>query len=153
MGKMDVLIAEVKTVLVVIGAAIVAVLSPVASALTVLIVLMALDLASGLVANGKRHKLDPAVGWGGWKRKANTLLVVVALAVLQQIGAREGLPSIPAAQAVCGGFAVLEMTSIIRNAILSGVRIPKIMRSAFAKLEEEILGSEPASEPKKATNG
>ena len=141
---MDVGIVQIKTLLAVIGAIVAAVLAPVGSALTVLLALMAMDLISGIIANGKRRKLDPAVGWGGWKRKAQTIILVLAVAVLQQIVGGETAVTLPAAQAVAGGFAVVELLSIVRNALLSGVAFPVFLREAFAKIEEQILGeSEP----------
>lgn len=137
---MDVGIVQIKALLAVIGAIVAAVLAPVGSALTVLLALMAMDLISGIIANGKGRKLDPAVGWGGWKRKAQTIILVLAVAVLQQIVGSDAAVTLPAAQAVAGGFAVVEVLSIVRNALLSGVRLPVFLRDAFAKIEEQILG-------------
>ncbi len=112
-------------------------LASVTGALALLVILQLMDLITALIANGKLRQLDPAVGWGGWKRKANAIFIVLALAVLQMIVYEgEAIPvTIPAAQAVAGGFAVLEFLSIVRNGILSGVKLPGFVADAFARLD------------------
>jgi toxin secretion/phage lysis holin len=132
---MEAMAMQVKGWLFLVGAAVMAFLAPLAPALTFLIILMAIDLVSGLIANGKRKRLDPAVGWGGWRRKSQTILIVLSVAILQHAVNGELVQTIPAAQAVAGGFAVFEALSIVRNAILSGVRLPKMVADALAQLE------------------
>lgn len=134
---MDGIWEGVKVVLVLLAGLVSACLASVTGALAVLVTLQVIDLITALIANGKLRQLDPTVGWSGWKRKSNAILIVLALAVLQMIVYEgEAIPvTIPAAQAVAGGFAILEFLSIVRNGILSGVKLPAFVAEAFARLD------------------
>jgi phage-related holin len=133
----------IKATLFTVGGCVGAVLGPIATPLIILVVLMATDLMSALVANGKRSKIDPGYGWGGWKRKTNTLILVLSLAVLQQLGADQGITGLPAAQVVAGGFALIEFFSVVRNAILSGVILPGFLADVIVSKEAALMAKPP----------
>lgn len=99
-----------------------------------LVALMTLDIASGLIANGKLQQLDPKVGWYGVRRKANTVILLFSLAILQQVAAYMSTPelaNLPATAAVTAWFCVQEALSIVRNSALSGVQWPKALTTAL----------------------
>jgi toxin secretion/phage lysis holin len=101
---------------------------------TLLLMLMLLDLVAAVIVNGKAGKLDPVVGYAGWKRKAMTVLVVLAVPIVKHVAAQSGLPGlddIPAATAVAGGFALLELLSILKHAALLGVELPISIQTSF----------------------
>ena len=125
-----------------IGGILAAVFGPISAVLAGLLALLFLDLGSALIANGRRHNLDPLTGYLGWRRKANTLLLVLALAVAQAIGARAGIADLPAAQAVAGGFAVIEVLSVIRNLTLVGGRLPVEIGGLFKPSDSDASASD-----------
>jgi phage-related holin len=107
--------------------------------------LMFFDLLSAIVANGKRAKLDPQAGYLGWKRKCNTLIVVLAIALAQHLALLQGVSQVelPAAQVIAGGFALVEILSIIRNLKLAGGWLPRFLEGAFKQAEEAVGAGKP----------
>ena len=96
---------------------------PLVGALAVLMGLMLLDTVTALVA--KRGDWDPEVGWSGWRRKVNEILLVLSIALLQggvELGVQLDLERFPTAAAIAGVYAVLELMSIVRNAKAAGVK-------------------------------
>lgn len=106
----------------------------------VLVIIMGVDYATGLIVAAVFHAspktsgggLDSRVGWMGLARKFVTLLIVVVanLAdVLLELGYIR--------DAVIAGFCANECISILENAGLMGIRIPKVLTAALEKLNEE----------------
>ena len=105
-----------------------------------LVVCMAVDYVTGLLVAGVFHSspktasggLDSRVGWKGLARKFVTMLMVVvanlADALLGQCCIRD---------AAVVGFCANECISILENAGLMGIRIPKVLTAALEKLSEE----------------
>lgn len=105
-----------------------------------LIVCMAVDYVTGLIVAGVFHSspktkgggLDSRVGWKGLARKFVTLLIVVvgnlADVLLGQCCIRD---------AVVIGFCANECISILENAGLMGIRVPKVLAEALEKLGKE----------------
>lgn len=105
-----------------------------------LIVCMAVDYVTGLIVAGVFHSspktkgggLDSRVGWKGLARKFVTLLIVVvgnlADVLLGQCCIRD---------AVVIGFCANECISILENAGLMGIRVPKVLADALEKLGKE----------------
>ena len=105
-----------------------------------LIVCMSVDYVTGLIVAGVFHSspktpgggLSSRVGWKGLARKFVTLLIVVvgnlADVLLGQCCIRD---------AVVIGFCANECISILENAALRGIRVPKVLSDALEKLGKE----------------
>lgn len=135
-------ITRAKTAISLLGATSAAIWGSMDMAVKVLVVLMVFDLLSGLVAavgSPSRQGLDSTIGYLGWRRKANTILVVMAVAVLQTLA----LQDVPAISVVAGGFAGVEFFSIIENAAACGVRLPTPIASMFERLRPTLTGETP----------
>ena len=105
-----------------------------------LVVCMAVDYVTGLMVAGIFHTspktagggLDSRVGWKGLARKFVTLLIGVvgnlADVLLGQCCIRD---------AVVIGFCANECISILENAGLMGIRVPRALSDALEKLNRE----------------
>lgn len=100
-------------------------------AVRVLVLLMGLDIATGLAAAFASKTLDSRVGWRGMSRKVVTLGVVAAVAVIDPHVA------VPLTQVVAGFYAASELTSLAENAALAGVPIPRALREALRQWQEQ----------------
>lgn len=110
------------------------------SALTTLVIFMAVDYISGLVVAGVFHTsaktesggLKSSVGWQGICRKGIMLAVVLVAArldlLMNQTYLRDGVVI-----AFCGN----ELLSITENAGLMGVPLPRVITSAIDMLKEK----------------
>ena len=106
----------------------------------VLVLCMGVDYLTGLIVAGIFHTspktagggLDSRVGWKGLARKIVTLLMVV-IANLADIL----LDLHYIRDAVIVAFCANECISILENAGLMGIRIPKVLQAALEKLSEE----------------
>ena len=105
-----------------------------------LVICMGADYVTGLIVAGVFHSspktsgggLDSRVGWKGLARKFVTLLIVV-VANLADLMLELGYIR----DAVIAGFCANECISILENAGLMGIRIPKALSAALEKLSQE----------------
>lgn len=105
-----------------------------------LVICMGVDYLTGLIVAGIFHSspktkgggLDSRVGWRGLARKFVTLLIVVVANLADVL---LELPYIR--DAVIAAFCANECISVLENAGLMGIRIPRILTSALEKLTEE----------------
>ena len=105
-----------------------------------LLICMGADYATGLIVAGVFHAspktsgggLDSRVGWKGLARKFVTLLIVVVANLADVLLGLEYLRD-----AVLAGFCANECISILENAGLMGIRIPKALGAALEKLNQE----------------
>ena len=105
-----------------------------------LIICMGADYVTGLIVAGVFHAspktsgggLDSRVGWKGLARKFVTILIVV-VANLADLMLELGYIR----DAVIAGFCANECISILENAGLMGIRIPKALGAALEKLSQE----------------
>ena len=105
-----------------------------------LVICMGADYVTGLIVAGVFHSspktsgggLDSRVGWKGLARKFVTLLIVV-VANLADLMLELGYIR----DAVIAGFCANECISILENAALMGIRIPKALSAALEKLSQE----------------
>lgn len=105
-----------------------------------LIICMGADYVTGLIVAGVFHTspktksggLDSRVGWKGLARKFVTLLIVVVANLADLL---LGLHYIR--DAVIAAFCANECISILENAALMGIRIPRVLTEALEKLGEE----------------
>ena len=106
----------------------------------VLVICMGVDYVTGLIVAGVFHAspkssgggLDSRVGWKGLARKFVTMLIVV-VANLADLLLDVGYIR----DAVIAGFCANECISILENAGLMGIRIPKVLKDALDKLSKE----------------
>lgn len=104
-----------------------------------LVICMGVDYVTGLIVAGVFHTspktsgggLDSRVGWKGLARKFVTLLIVVVANLADVLLGLEYLRD-----AVLAGFCANECISILENAGLMGIRIPKALQEALEKLGE-----------------
>lgn len=109
------------------------------SALVTLIIFMSVDFVTGFVtaAMGKsKHtesgKLSSSAGWIGLAKKFCILLLIV---VAVRIDIMLGTTYIR--DAVCIGFCVNELLSIIENTSLMGIPYPPAMKNAIDALQKQ----------------
>lgn len=123
-----------------IGGAIASAFGGWSAGLTTLLIFMAIDYLSGLVVAGVFHRspkseggaLESRAGWKGLVRKGMTLLIVL-------IGCRLDimLGSNYIRDALIIAFIINELLSIIENAGLMGVPIPKALENAIELLKDK----------------
>lgn len=105
-----------------------------------LVICMGVDYLTGLIVAGVFHTspktkgggLDSRVGWKGLARKFVTLLIVVVANLADML-----LELHYIRDAVIVGFCANECISILENAGLMGIRIPKVLTGALDKLSEK----------------
>lgn len=123
-----------------IGAGIAAAFGGWSAALTTLIIFMAIDYISGLILAGVFHRssktesgaLESKAGWKGLCRKGLTLLIVVVASRLDVL-----LGTTFVKDAVCIAYICNEALSILENAGLMGVPIPKAVKNAIEILKKK----------------
>lgn len=97
-----------------------------------LLALQAADIAMGVCLAFGAKRLSSSVTHKGFLRKTGTLIVVGISYLLQR-----HMPDAPLGHLVCTAFIGQEGLSIVENAALLGVPIPRSLREALAKLQEE----------------
>lgn len=110
------------------------------AALTTLIIFMSIDYLSGLILAGVFHRsnktesgaLESKAGWKGLCRKGLTLLIVVVASRLDVM-----LGTTFVKDAVCIAYICNEALSILENAGLMGVPIPKAVKNAIEILKKK----------------
>ncbi len=108
--------------------------------LLVLVILMAIDYFSGLVVAGVFHRSPKSPGGGleskaGLKGLIRKIFVLALVAVAHLIDRLIGTSYVR--DAVCIAFCLNEIISIIENAGLMGIPIPKILRKAIDVLRDK----------------
>lgn len=121
------------------------------TAVQTLILFMAVDYVTGLLVAGvfKRSPKTPGgglesrAGWKGLVRKGVGLLIVLVAARLDLLIGDQSFVR----DAVVIAFAVNELLSIIENAGLMGVPVPKVLRRAIEVLKEQSGEDLPSQSP------
>lgn len=122
-----------------IGAGIASAFGGWSAALTTLVIFMAIDYISGLILAGVFHRssksesgaLESKAGWKGLCRKGLTLLIVV---VASRLDIMLGVSFVK--DAVCIAYICNEAISILENAGLMGVPIPKAIKNGIEILKK-----------------
>lgn len=128
------------TVIGIVGGAIASLLGGWTGAMTTLILFMIIDYITGLVVAAVFHKssksesgaLESHAGWKGLIKKVATLFFVLVAHRLDLMFATNYIRD-----AVVIGFAANELISIVENAGLMGVPIPKQIRNAIEILKSK----------------
>jgi toxin secretion/phage lysis holin len=110
------------------------------NAIITLFIFMVIDYITGLIVAGVFHKsnksetgsLESKAGWKGLCKKGVTLLIVV---IANRLDMQLGSNYIR--DAVCIGFMLNELISIIENAGLMGIKLPAVLTKAIEILKEK----------------
>lgn len=110
------------------------------TAMATLVIFMAVDYITGLVVAGVFHRsgksesgsLDSRAGFKGLCRKGGVLLLVL---VATRVDLVLGVDFVR--DAVCIGFTANELLSILENAGLMGIPIPKVLTKAIDVLQSK----------------
>lgn len=109
------------------------------SALVTLIIFMAIDFATGMItgAMGKsKHstsgKLSSRAGWYGLAKKCCILMLIIVAVRLDIL-----LGTTYVRDAVCIGFCVNELLSIVENTSLMGIPYPPAIKNAIEVLQKQ----------------
>ena len=123
------------------------------TSLTTLLIVMGIDYLTGLIVAGVFHKspktengaLESRAGWKGLCRKGMTLLIVLIACRLDLIAATMlGTGPHFVRDAVIIAYIVNEVISIIENAGLMGMPIPKVFTRAIEILKKRAEEELPA---------
>lgn len=128
------------TVIGAVGGGIAALFGGWTAAMTTLLIFMAIDYLSGIVVAGVFHKskksasgaLESKAGWKGLCRKCMTFLFVLIACRLDL-----ALNINYLRDAVCIAFIANETISIVENAGLMGIPIPKVIINAIDLLKDK----------------
>jgi toxin secretion/phage lysis holin len=130
---------EISTIAGLIGGFIATLLGGWDSALITLVIFMAIDFTTGLIAAalGKsKHswtgRLSSKAGWYGLAKKFCTLLIIVAAVRIDIL-----IGTTYVRDATCIGFCVNELLSIIENTSLMGVPYPDAIKKAIDVLQKK----------------
>ena len=130
---------EISTIAGLVGGFIATLLGGWDSALITLVIFMAIDFTTGLIAAalGKsKHswtgRLSSKAGWYGLAKKFCTLLIIV---VAVRIDILIGTTYVR--DATCIGFCVNELLSIVENTSLMGVPYPDAIKKAIDELQKK----------------
>lgn len=110
------------------------------ASLVTLVIFMAVDYVTGLIVAGVFHRsgksesgaLESRAGFKGLCRKGGVLLLVLVATRLDLILGVDFVRD-----AVCIGFTANELISIVENAGLMGIPIPKVLTRAIDVLQEK----------------
>lgn len=110
-------------------------------AMTTLLIFMAIDYITGLIVAGLFHAsqksenggLESRAGWKGLCRKGMTMLIVLVAARIDMTFGMEGI----ALNATIIGFISMEAISIIENAGLMGMPLPKAVTNMIDLLKKK----------------
>jgi len=113
------------------------------TALQTIIVFMAIDYLTGLIVAGVFKKsqktetggLESRVGWKGLCRKGMTLLIILVATQLDRMAGTDVIRN-----AVIIGYIANEALSIIENAGLMGLPVPKFLQNAIDILKKKSEG-------------
>ncbi len=113
------------------------------TAVQILLILMAVDIATGILAAGLRGELASDVGWRGLLKKAISLFIVIAATAAEPV-----LGGIESGTFVAGFYCACEGLSILENSVDAGVPVPTFLQRALAKLRQEMGGEEGEAVPR-----
>ncbi len=118
------------------GAAICALWGGLIPMVQLLLLLMLIDILSGVVVAIQEKRVCSDAAWKGMTRKAIILLVVGTAGALE-IYLAPTLGDMPLLMAVAGFYSAAEVLSILENAAKAGVPTPEALRQVLAKLSSE----------------
>lgn len=102
-------------------------------AMTTLVIIIALDIATGLLRALMQRQLSSSVSWRGMLKKVMILLIV---ALAYQADCLIGAGSL-VRDATVIFFGVSEALSVLENATAAGLPVPEFLREALRQLNEK----------------
>lgn len=109
------------------------------SALVTLIIFMGVDFATGLITgamgkskHSKSGKLSSKAGWYGLAKKCSILMLIIMAVRLDILMGTNYVRD-----AVCIGFCVNELLSIVENTSLMGIPYPPALKNAIEVLQKQ----------------
>jgi toxin secretion/phage lysis holin len=114
-----------------------------------LIVLMGLDVLTGLVAAIVTQKLSSDVSFRGMGKKALMLIVVGSAGVMQ----RTWQTDVPIAAIAAGFYCVHELVSILENTIRAGVPVPDVVVQAVDRMKTGTQAKVPPADDRGLAEG
>lgn len=106
------------------------------SIMQLLIILMVLDILSGLIVAFTKKEISSQISWVGISKKA-IIIIIVAGAQFAGDVANLQIGEISLGAMVAGFYAANEFISILENAAAVGIPIPKFLKDALQKLNPE----------------
>lgn len=110
------------------------------SALVTLIIFMGIDFATGIITgamgkskHSKTGKLNSKAGWYGLAKKGSILMLIIVAVRLDIL-----LNTNYVRDAVCIGFCVNELLSIVENTSLMGIPYPEPIRKGIEVLQNKV---------------
>lgn len=100
--------------------------------ITALLALMVIDVVSGICVGIARKRISSTISWRGMSRKALMLLIVGVGMVLEPFAG-----GILTGKIVALFYLFTEAISILENAALAGVPLPKQLVDTLMKLKED----------------
>ena len=97
----------------------------------VLIVLMLLDIATGIFAAFITKQISSNLSWKGMNKKVFVFLLIGMGAVIEP-----GTGGIPLAKAIAGFYVLTHSISILENAAVAGIPLPPVLRESLLKWKE-----------------
>lgn len=97
-----------------------------------LLLLMLLDVVTGLLLASQNHVVNSSMSGRGMRRKAMELIFVLTGAALERF-----VGNAPVAEGIALGFCLSELLSIAENAALLGVPMPAPLRRIMSVLAEQ----------------
>ncbi len=102
-----------------------------------LLVLIVLDILSGLIGAFMRKEVSSTVSWAGIGKKALILIIVAGAEYAGNLADLQISETLTLGAMVAGFYAVNEFISILENAAAAGIPIPKFLRDVLQKLNSE----------------
>jgi toxin secretion/phage lysis holin len=102
----------------------------------ILVVLMLLDIVTGVLSAYVNQSIDSDVSFRGVAKKA---LILCLVGTASYVG---GAVDLPLGAAVAGFYGASEGISVLENAAAAGLPVPKALRDALSQLGREAEGAE-----------
>jgi toxin secretion/phage lysis holin len=103
-----------------------------------LIVLMAVDFATGLISGYARKELDSAISYRGIAKKSLTLILIGTL----HLAAKPLGLGVNLGEVIAIAYAVNELISIVENCAKVGVYVPAPLLESLAKIKKSTSAPE-----------
>lgn len=112
-----------------------------------LLVLMVIDLLTGLIAGAMQGSLSSNKAWGGLGKKVVILGLVTVGEFADHLVIGNPASPLGLGEVIAGFYCAHEGLSIVENAALIGLPVPKALAALFEKLNPEKFDEPPAVNP------
>lgn len=108
--------------------------------LWIYMILMSIDILTGLIKSAKKQEFSSSVMRSGLLKKANDILILFALILLQRVCSLNGI-EIPVGSMLVGVVCVKEFFSILENYVEMNGRLPNFIMN-WLKVVKKQFGEE-----------